>query len=213
MTRANNFVENGGRLCRTLARSVSVDVDPNVQKFFSKFSVFFREVTPDSPSPRKPHINTGIRSNKLPLNQQPLWGGFGVCGAPGSYLGTAVPQEHFGVWQVHTIASAYGCSAGAGSFQCTCSATARFFGGYGGAAASFGLQQHCKIVWAHSNTAGLLFGYGRSPRILLWSQQGCRNVLGHLLFFCRPILIQVPCLRAPPDSSRRDPSGDALAFL
>ena len=63
MTQVNNFVENGGRLCRTLARSVSVDVDPNAQKKkFTKFSVFFREVTPDSPSPRKPHINTGIQS-------------------------------------------------------------------------------------------------------------------------------------------------------
>ena len=41
MTRVNNFVENGGRLCRTLARSVSVDVDPNVQKKFGKFFVFF----------------------------------------------------------------------------------------------------------------------------------------------------------------------------
>ena len=42
MTRVNNFVENGGRLCRTLARSVSVDVDPNVQKKNSKkISKFF----------------------------------------------------------------------------------------------------------------------------------------------------------------------------
>ena len=62
MTQVNNFVENGGRLCQMLARSVSVDVDPNAQKKIRKFSVFFREVTPDSPSPRKPHINTGIQS-------------------------------------------------------------------------------------------------------------------------------------------------------
>ena len=42
MARVNNFVENGGRLCRTLARSVSVDVDPNARKKnFPKFSVFF----------------------------------------------------------------------------------------------------------------------------------------------------------------------------
>ena len=41
MTRVNNFVENGGRLCRTLVRSVSVDVDPNVQNFFSNFLFFF----------------------------------------------------------------------------------------------------------------------------------------------------------------------------
>ena len=48
------------------------------KKNFEKNLKIFREVTPGSPSPRKPHINTGIRSNKLPLNQQPLWGGFGV---------------------------------------------------------------------------------------------------------------------------------------
>ena len=41
MTRVNNFVENGGRLCRTLARSVSVDVDPNVQKKNSQNVPFF----------------------------------------------------------------------------------------------------------------------------------------------------------------------------
>ena len=80
MTRVNNFVENGGRLCRTLARSVSVDVDPNAQKKdFENFLNFFREVTPGSPSPRKPHINTGIRSNTIPFSQQPSSGGFGVC--------------------------------------------------------------------------------------------------------------------------------------
>ena len=37
MARVNNFVENGGRLCRTLARSVSVDVDPNARKKISRF--------------------------------------------------------------------------------------------------------------------------------------------------------------------------------
>ena len=79
MTGVNIFVENGGRLSWTLAWSVSVDVDPNVQKKNSKFfSFFFREVTPGSPSPRKPHINTGIPSNTHSLSQQPLWGGFGV---------------------------------------------------------------------------------------------------------------------------------------
>ena len=79
MARVNHFVENGGRMCRTLARSVSVDVDPNARKKnFPKFSVFFREVTPDSPSPRKPHINTGICSNTAPLSQMPVWGVFGV---------------------------------------------------------------------------------------------------------------------------------------
>ena len=41
MTRMNNFVENGGRLCRTLARSVSVDVDPNTRIFFQNFRFFF----------------------------------------------------------------------------------------------------------------------------------------------------------------------------
>ena len=91
MTRVNNFVENGGRLCRTLARSVSVDVDPNAQKKnFTKCSVFFREVTPDSPSPRKPHINTGSRSNTAPLGQMPVWGVFGVRVARVP-LGTARP--------------------------------------------------------------------------------------------------------------------------
>ena len=78
MTQVNNFVENGGRLCRTLARSVSVDVDPNVPKKFPKFSVFFREVTPGSPSPRKPHINTGSGSEMAWENQMPVWGVFGV---------------------------------------------------------------------------------------------------------------------------------------
>ena len=77
MTRVNNFVENGGRLCRTLARSVSVDVDPNVQKKFREI-FFFREVTPDSPSPRKPHINTGIHSKMAWESQMPVWGVFGV---------------------------------------------------------------------------------------------------------------------------------------
>ena len=80
MTRVNNFVENGGRLCRTLARSVSVDVDPNVQKkSFSKFSNFYREVTPDSPSPRKPHINTGSGSEMAWISHQASIGGFGVA--------------------------------------------------------------------------------------------------------------------------------------
>ena len=79
MTRVNNFVENGGRLCRTLARSVSVDVDPNVQKKnFTKCSVFFREVTPGSPSPRKPHINTGSGSEMAWEGHQASSGGFGV---------------------------------------------------------------------------------------------------------------------------------------
>ena len=62
-------------------RSVAVDVDPNVQKNFRKKLQNFREVTPGSPSPRKPHINTGIPSNTDPLSQQPLWGGFGVLRA------------------------------------------------------------------------------------------------------------------------------------
>ena len=41
MTRVNNFVENGGRLCRTLARSVSVDVDPNARKKIHNIFRFF----------------------------------------------------------------------------------------------------------------------------------------------------------------------------
>ena len=82
MTRVNNFVENGGRLCRTLARSVSVDVDPNAQKKIPKIFRFFREVTPDSPSPRKPHINTGSGSENPSKNQMPVWGVFGVILLP-----------------------------------------------------------------------------------------------------------------------------------
>ena len=88
MTRVNNFVENGGRLCRTLARSVSVDVDPNVQKKnFEKNLKIFREVTPGSPSPRKPHINTGSGSEMAWENHLPLWGVFGV------WLIFASPQQ------------------------------------------------------------------------------------------------------------------------
>ena len=59
-------------------RSVAVDVDPNVQKKFENFLKNFWEVTPGSPSPRKPHINTGIPSNTDPLGQQASIGGFGV---------------------------------------------------------------------------------------------------------------------------------------
>jgi len=44
MARVNNFVENGGRLCRMLAQSVSVDVDPNAQKKFENFLNFFRRL-------------------------------------------------------------------------------------------------------------------------------------------------------------------------
>ena len=54
MARVNNFVENGGRLCRTLARSVSVDVDPNARKKnFTKFSVFFSGGYPGFSQPAK----------------------------------------------------------------------------------------------------------------------------------------------------------------
>ena len=60
-------------------RAVAFDVDPNVQKkIFSKCCNFYREVTPGSPSPRKPHINTGSRSEMAWKNQLPLWGVFGV---------------------------------------------------------------------------------------------------------------------------------------
>ena len=91
MTRVNNFVENGGRLCRTLARSVSVDVDPNARKKnFTKSSVFFREVTPGSPSPRKPHINTGSGSENPSENHLPLWGVFGVSSLPCSNWTSAI---------------------------------------------------------------------------------------------------------------------------
>ena len=54
MTRVNNFVENGGRLCRTLARFVSVDVDPNVQKKnFKKISRFVSGGYPGFSQPAK----------------------------------------------------------------------------------------------------------------------------------------------------------------
>ena len=49
------------------------------KKIRKKFNLV-RQVTPGSPSPRKPHINTGIRSNTIPFSQQPLWGGFSVTG-------------------------------------------------------------------------------------------------------------------------------------
>ena len=51
---------------------------PKLPKIFTKIFDFFREVTPGSPSPQKPHINTGIRSNTALLSQQPVWGVFGV---------------------------------------------------------------------------------------------------------------------------------------
>ena len=104
MTRVNNFVENGGRLCRTLARSVSVDVDPNAPKKNQKFSVFFREVSPGSPSPRKPHIKVGSLANTGPLSQQACRGGFGVPWAhsPAAWGATLIKNHsridfhHFG---------------------------------------------------------------------------------------------------------------------
>ena len=48
------------------------------EKKIPKIFRFFREVTPDSPSPRKPHINTGSRSENPSKNQMPVWGVFGV---------------------------------------------------------------------------------------------------------------------------------------
>ena len=53
MARVNNFVENGGRLCRTLARSVSVDVDPNVQKKSKKIFCFVLGGYPGFSQPAK----------------------------------------------------------------------------------------------------------------------------------------------------------------
>ena len=65
--------------CQAGGRSVAVDVDPNTQKIFlSKISYFIREVTPGSPSPRKPHIKVGSLANTDPLGQQASIGGFGV---------------------------------------------------------------------------------------------------------------------------------------
>ena len=64
--------------CQAGGRSVAVDVDPNIQFFFQKFPIFIREVTPGSPSPRKPHIKVGSLANTDLLSQQACRGGFGV---------------------------------------------------------------------------------------------------------------------------------------
>ena len=77
MTRVNNFVENGGRLCRTLARSVSVDVDPNVQKKISKIFRFFSGGYPGFSQPAKTAYQHRERFEKA-FNQMPVWGVFGV---------------------------------------------------------------------------------------------------------------------------------------
>ena len=81
MTRVNNFVENGGRSCRTLARSVSVDVDPNVQKnFFQKF-LFFSGGYPGFSQPAKTayqhreRFGNGLKKSFAPMGR--FW-----CAAP-----------------------------------------------------------------------------------------------------------------------------------
>ena len=48
------------------------------KKKFQKFPISIREVTPGSPSPRKPHIKVGSLANADPLSQQASSGGFGV---------------------------------------------------------------------------------------------------------------------------------------
>ena len=70
MARVNNFVENGGRLCRTLARSVSVDVDPNVQKKIPEIFRFFSGGYPGFSQPaktayqhREPFEHSPVQSN------------------------------------------------------------------------------------------------------------------------------------------------------
>ena len=63
---------------------------PKRPKKNQKISRFFREVTPGSPSPRKPHVNTGSRSNTAPFSQMPVWGVFGVRGHVQSEHGTGV---------------------------------------------------------------------------------------------------------------------------
>ena len=95
MTQVNNFVENGGCLCWMLVWSVSVDVDPNAPKKFPKLSVFFREVTPDSPSPRKPHINQGVLRKWLG-KVKCLCGVFLVC-SPLGVCGVCNPSSPTGV--------------------------------------------------------------------------------------------------------------------
>ena len=75
MTHVNNFVENGGRLCRTLVRSVSVDVDPNVQKNFTKFPVFFGMLPRVLPA-RENRISTQGAVRTQPRSVKCLCGAF-----------------------------------------------------------------------------------------------------------------------------------------
>ena len=91
----NKFVENGGRLCRTLARSVRFGQCGPKHPIFLKIFYFHREVTLGSLSPQKPHIHTGIRSKMAWESQQPSSGAFGVdhirlLGANGSSVSKEV---------------------------------------------------------------------------------------------------------------------------
>jgi hypothetical protein len=72
----------------------------------SKISNFIQEVTPGSPSPRKPHIKVGSLSNTDPLSQQACRGGFGVpwTHAP-SRLGCHTPKKS----QPHRFPSFWEC--------------------------------------------------------------------------------------------------------
>ena len=87
MTRVNNFVENGGRLCWTLARSVSVDVDPNVQKNFSKIFRFFFGRLPRIHPARENRISTQGAVRKWLGKIICPYGAFLVCDVLGSDVG------------------------------------------------------------------------------------------------------------------------------
>ena len=70
-TRVKEFVENGGSLM-PVTHSRSCSMWTQTSHFFLNFLKIFREVTPGSPGPRKPHIKVGSLSNTAPLNQQPM---------------------------------------------------------------------------------------------------------------------------------------------
>ena len=93
MTRVNNFVENGGRLCRTLARSVSVNVDPNARKKNSQNSPFFFGRLPRILPARENRISTqGAVQKWLESVIRPLLVVL-VCAGSGARICTPVGPE------------------------------------------------------------------------------------------------------------------------